>query len=118
MSKVLRRITAEELSAKIAAKSELVVIDVRTEEEWTTGHLAQAVLFPMHQIVRRVGELDPKQEIIVVCQRGFRSDYVAQYLLAIKKFESVSMLCGGMNTWQGEVVTSPSAHNVFDCSSN
>lgn len=118
MSKVLRIITAEELAAKIKTDSEIVVLDVRTEEEWATGHLTQALLFPMHQIVRRIGELNPKQETIVVCQRGFRSNAVAQYLVAVKNFENVSTLCGGMNAWQGEVVTSPPAHNVFDCSSN
>ena len=105
MSKVLRILTAEEFAAKIEANSEIVVIDVRTAEEWNTGHLAQAVLFPMHCVVRRVNELDSKQETIVVCQRGFRSDAVAQYLIAVKNFESVFMLCGGMNAWDGEIVT-------------
>ena len=105
MSKVLRSLTPKEFATKIRADANICVIDVRTAEEWETGHLAEAILLPMHTIVRRVGELNPQQETIVVCQRGIRSDFVAQFLLVVKNFESVSMLCGGMNAWDGEVVT-------------
>jgi len=105
VSKVLRALTPEEFANKREADSNLCVIDVRTADEWETGHLAGAILLPMHTIVRRIGELNPKQETIVVCQRGIRSDFVAQFLLVIKNFESVSMLCGGMNAWVGEVIT-------------
>lgn len=106
MSKVLRSLTPEEFAVRIHADSNICVIDVRTAEEWETGHLAKAILLPMHTVVRRAGELNSKQETIVVCQRGIRSDFVAQFLLVVKNFENVSMLCGGMNAWDN--FTAPS----------
>jgi rhodanese-related sulfurtransferase len=111
VSRILRTLTPEEFAAKLRTNSDVMILDVRTEEEWRTGHLERARLLPMHALVRRVEELNPAQETVVVCQRGIRSDFVAQYLVAIRGFQNVALLCGGMNAWQG-IVTVP---NPEDC---
>ena len=64
------------------------VIDVRTAEEFATGHAPGSVNVPLAELLHRVSELDPKQRLIVCCASGARSG-VARRLLRRKGFERV-----------------------------
>lgn len=52
-----------------------VLIDVRTESEWNTGHLEGAVLIPHEQISQGITkiETDKKAKILLYCRSGRRS---------------------------------------------
>jgi len=46
----------------------VTVLDVRPEEEFQLGHVPGAVNIPLGDLQRRLGELDPKQEIVAYCR--------------------------------------------------
>jgi ArsR family transcriptional regulator len=46
----------------------VTVLDVRPEEEFQLGHVPGAVNIPLGDLERRLGELDPKQEIVAYCR--------------------------------------------------
>jgi ArsR family transcriptional regulator len=46
----------------------VTVLDVRPEDEYALGHLPGAVNIPLAALERRLGELDPNQEIIAYCR--------------------------------------------------
>ena len=50
-------------------------IDVRTQEEWESGHLEQAVLIPHGEIADRIGEVtsDKDAKIVLYCRSGGRA---------------------------------------------
>lgn len=50
-------------------------IDVRTAEEYTAGHVGQAVNIPYEEIAQRISEVttDKDAEIYVYCRSGRRS---------------------------------------------
>lgn len=62
-------------SSTEAPGEEEVVIDVRTREEWDTGHLSQAVHIPHTEIGDRIGEVtnDKGAKIVLYCRSGGRA---------------------------------------------
>jgi predicted sulfurtransferase len=59
----VRRITPQELQ-DLLAKGEAVVIDVRNQAAFDSGHIKGAKLIPFNEIQNRTGEL-PKDKLIV-----------------------------------------------------
>lgn len=94
-------ITVEEVMSRLAKGDSLVLLDVRTKEEYDgdLGHLPGSILIPVQEIEKRYHELDPlkNKEIIVYCRSGRRSERAGKFL-AEKGFKVYSML-GGMLEW-------------------
>ena len=76
------------------------VIDVRTADEYASGHLRDAKHVPLADLSKRIGELDKSKvkTVIVVCQTGARADKATRQLKAAG-FEDVYTLEGGVNAW-------------------
>jgi rhodanese-related sulfurtransferase len=47
---------------------EVIILDVRPEDEFALGHLPGAVSIPLRNLEKRLTELDPAQEIIAYCR--------------------------------------------------
>ena len=59
----VRRVTVQELQ-NMANKNEVLIVDVRNEDAYNTGHIRGAKLIPLGEIDKRSGEL-PKDKLIV-----------------------------------------------------
>lgn len=83
----------------------LVVVDVRTQEEFDGGHIPGAICIPNESIVdAQPAELpDLDQTILVYCRSGRRSKEAAQKLADMGYTEVFEF--GGIIDWTGEVVT-------------
>lgn len=79
----------------------LQVIDVRSPEEWSAGHLPGAVHIPLAALPVRLGEIDARAPVVVHCQGGGRSAIAASYLKS-HGVERVSNLTGGFDAWLKE----------------
>ena len=63
-------------------KSGTVLLDVRTEEEYITGHIPTSILIPLDELEYRLDELqDKSQNIIVYCKSGRRSKIACDILI-------------------------------------
>lgn len=78
-----------------------LVLDVREESEFNSGHIRDAKLIPLLKLKERIGELERYRErpIVVVCRSGSRSG-TASALLGNREFGQVYNLTGGMMAWQ------------------
>ncbi len=85
------------------------MIDVREPWELGVASIPDVRHIPMGEIPARLGELDPHQEIVVMCRSGGRSMQVAQFL-ARNGFESVANLTGGILAWSRDVDPSVRAY--------
>lgn len=74
-----------------------LLLDVREQHEWDTGHSADAVHVPLREIPDRLDSLPRERPIVAVCRSGARSDRAAGFL-AEQGFEAVN-LAGGMQAW-------------------
>jgi rhodanese-related sulfurtransferase len=81
-----------------------VVLDVRTEEEFrsSTGRLERALLLPLQDLERRIGELSPYKEraILVYCRSGVRSRN-AVAILEKSGYKALN-LEGGILEWSNQ----------------
>lgn len=100
-----KTLSADEVMARQQANPDLLLLDVRTPDEWEEYRIPGAVLIPMHQLPSRIGELSPERETVVVCEHGIRSQQAAQFLAAQAGFTNVANLEGGMSAWNGPVET-------------
>jgi rhodanese-related sulfurtransferase len=104
----VQNVTAEETKEILDSDNNVVYIDVRTENEFMSGHVPKAINIPVvlpdpatrqmkpnPEFVRVVSTHFPKNKrIIVGCQMGGRSQLAAQ-ILRQEGFETVSNMQGG-----------------------
>lgn len=78
-----------------------LVLDVREEAEFKSGHLINAKWLPLGKLSERVGELERyrEQPVVVVCRSGQRSA-AACSLLVKQGFTQAYNLVGGVTGWQ------------------
>jgi rhodanese-related sulfurtransferase len=98
---MIQRVQAPVAKALIDAGH--IVLDVRYEEEFEDAHMPGSVLIPLHELRRRVGELDPSKSYVVHCKSGGRSA-VGTLLLRQRGFDAVSIE-GGLRDWPYEIIT-------------
>jgi len=75
------------------------IIDVRSPEEWASGHLPGAVHIPLAALPDRVAEIDAGTPVVVHCQGGGRSAIAASFMKS-KGLDSVANLEGGFDAWR------------------
>jgi phage shock protein E len=93
----IRNSGAGDARQKIAGGATL--IDVRTREEFASGHLPNAINIPVDEITRRLKEVGPTDKpVVVYCRSGARSAVAASQLKAAG-FVDVSNL-GAMSNGQ------------------
>lgn len=63
-----------------------VILDVRTKEEFNTGHVAGSVNIPLQALRGQTSKLNKKKPIITCCQSGVRSAS-AKSILQVQGFE-------------------------------
>ena len=97
------KLSAEE-AYEMMASQEVVVVDVRTLEEYDGGHIENAVLVPNESIGSEMPEALPDKEatLLIYCRSGRRSKDAAQKLLALG-YQSVYDF-GGVIDWPYELV--------------
>lgn len=94
----VRQLSATELKTRIQNEEQLFLLDVREPNEFEYARIENSVLIPLNQIPQRLGELDPQQEIVVICHHGVRSQQACMYLVN-SGFEHVANLTGGIDAW-------------------
>ena len=94
-------LTAEEAKARMDANGDVIVLDVRTQEEYDGGHIPGAVCFPNEDIQPDLPlPFEKDAEILVYCRSGRRSAGAAEKLAAMG-FTRVADF-GGIQDWPYE----------------
>jgi phage shock protein E len=97
-------IAADKLIERLDKKdTELLVLDVRTPEEFAAGHVPGAVNIPHDQLPNRIAEITnaKHKDVVVYCRTGRRAA-IAEETLAAQGFKSVMHLEGDMLKWNEE----------------
>lgn len=82
------------------APADLVVLDVRTSEEFAEGHLEGATMIDFYapDFADRIAELDPDVPYLLYCRSGNRSGQAAT-LMRDLGFSDVADVDGGILAW-------------------
>lgn len=98
---LITQVSATELKNRIQNEPHLVLLDVREPNEFEYARIENSVLIPLNQIPQRLGELNPQQDIVVICHHGVRSSQACMYLVH-SGFKHVANLTGGIDAWSCE----------------
>lgn len=105
-----QEISQEEAQEIIKGESNFIILDVRRDDEFSEGHIPNAINIPVEAIEEmtldeKIAELPDKQQLIMVyCRTGRRSKIAAQKLAEMGYSNIVEF--GGITTWTGDITTS------------
>lgn len=87
--------TAHDLSSR----EDVVLIDVREQDEYDEKHIPGITLIPMSELQSRVDEIPTDKTVVVTCRSGNRSGQVTDFLRQ-NGFDNVHNMQGGINDWE------------------
>lgn len=98
-----KKISVED-AKKIIDSEDVIILDVRTQEEYNSGHIENAVLLPVADIKAKAAEILPDKDakILVYCRSGNRSAAASKELIAMGYTKVYDF--GGINSWPYEIV--------------
>ena len=97
---MIRKLSFEESHRMLQSGESLVVLDVREEPEYITGHVPGAELLPVDELnAETAAELNPTPDtpVMVYCRTGFRSGRAARILKRLGYTDIRDM--GGLAGW-------------------
>ena len=99
-------LTAEALARAIAAAPPPFVLDVRAPQQFDTGHVPGSRNIPVHELVRRRGELPASKagRVVLVGEEGKRTEAAAVFM-ALAGYADIAVLAGGFGAWTGPTET-------------
>lgn len=95
----LPQVNTRDLARDLASDDRPLVLDVRDDAEWESGHIAGAVHRFAGEIARgAAAPLNGAREIVVICGSGYRSSFAAS-LLQGRGVTGLRNVAGGMTAW-------------------
>ena len=95
-------ITPAELADRLKRGDSLKLVDVREPHEAEIARIPGAESIPLGKLTSRIAELNPDEEIVLICKEGTRSARALK-VLRDAGFRKVRNLKGGINAWAQEV---------------
>jgi rhodanese-related sulfurtransferase len=91
--------SAERLHSMLGQKGEVLVLDVRTPEEYAKGHIPEAINVPIDSLAAKIREMHVSKEttIVTTCEHGGRSSRAA---LELRKMGYQATSFCRIGSWQ------------------
>ena len=101
----LKSISVEQVKEDLDEGKDFVLLDVRTEEEYSEGHIEGAINIPLKNLAYEIENEVPDMDttIYLYCRSGVRVITAGQILHDLGYEEVYNM--GGIISWPYEIVT-------------
>ena len=99
-------LTQEDWVSQFEADENAVILDVRTQDEFNEGFIANAINIDIHRgedFVNEIEALDKSKNYYVYCRSGMRSAKACEIMNQLG-FENAYNLIGGITEWEGDVI--------------
>lgn len=103
-NKNVKNVSGQDAASLIRDTKDLVILDVRTMNEYKSGHIKGATLMPVGEIDSRIKELEKfrGKPILVHCASGGRSPKAVNVLLK-NKFGPIYHMNHGLASFNGNL---------------
>lgn len=100
INKKIKHLSAKEASQLFKENKDLLIIDVRTVQEYKSGHIRGSKSFPVRDIASKINDLKEYKDrpILVYCASGGRSPAAVRVLLK-NDFNDIYHLKRGLIDW-------------------
>lgn len=97
----VREVSQDEALAIGGGEGAALFLDVRSTDEFASGHVPGALNISVDELKDRLGDLEASRdsEIIVYCERGGRANTATDMLMAAG-FTNLGHLTGDMSAWR------------------
>ena len=95
------RVNSDEAARMLEGEKEgTVIVDVRRDDEWVTGHVKGAIHIPVDDLQSRIDELPRDKKLLFICVSGMRAGRACE-IAATKGYPSESLynVENGTPTW-------------------
>jgi rhodanese-related sulfurtransferase len=95
-----------------------MIVDVRGEKEWESGHIDQSVNIPLPNLVKHVHQIPTDVPVVVHCASGYRSSTAMGILEKAGRVEAMDLV-GGYDAWMttwGRPTHKPQSECATSCS--
>tara|TARA_B110000238_G_C15821312_1_gene308661 strand:+ start:125 stop:535 length:411 start_codon:yes stop_codon:yes gene_type:complete len=105
-------ISQNELSTQMRSINKPVIIDVRTVEEYSVGHIPGAINIPHLQIQTKMKALLAlkDKDVVLYCRSGRRAIIAKEYLISAG-FSKLTHLDGDFNAWSANKMPTEKGNN-------
>lgn len=90
-------VTVDDLKAALS-NPKVLVIDVRTPQEFAQGHVKGAVNWPLQEIERWWNRVPKDRLVYIHCNTQHRSAVAVRYLMS-KSYQNLNLVTGGIQAW-------------------
>lgn len=93
---------------------ESVIVDVRTPDEFSMGHIPESINIPLDELRERIRELPKAKSLYIYCAIGLRA-YLATKILLASGYQPQNLLGGYKTYWSATapVLNQPPKNNVM-----
>ena len=78
------RVDSDEANAILTQEPDnVVMVDVRRDDEWVSGHVAGAIHIPIDDLMGRIDELPQGKKLLFICAAGVRSGLACEMAAAM-----------------------------------
>ena len=100
---MFKQITAQDAKKIMDSKEDIIILDVREQDEFDEGHIPNAILIPYTQTEQKAESIipDKSKQILVYCRSGRRSKIAAEALVNLGYTNVYEF--GGIIDWPYEI---------------
>ncbi|MBI6871781.1 rhodanese-like domain-containing protein [Clostridium aciditolerans] len=100
-NKNIQNVTADEAHQLIKTTKNLIILDVRSKQEFKSGHIPSSKSIPVGELSSRINELEKYKDnpILVHCASGGRSPAAVRVLLK-HNFSKIYHMNRGLSGWK------------------
>jgi rhodanese-related sulfurtransferase len=92
-------VRVDDLAAELAGENDILLVDVRTADEYAEGYIAGAINIPLQELTKNLDLLpDLDRNIVVYCGSGHRSAF-AMTALGLLGYNNVRSMMSGLSAW-------------------
>lgn len=97
-----KNISPQEARKRLSTEKNIVLLDVRTSEEYKEVHIPHSISLPLNQLKSEISNIvkDKNSEIIVYCLSGMRASQACRQMASMG-YANVSNM-GGIQGWKYE----------------
>jgi len=98
-----RIIDAKQAKEELDQDKNIILVDVRTPEQYQAGHIKGAISLPLEEVESKASSVlkDKNAKYFIYCRTGRKSEEVSEYLDAIGYTNVTDM--GGIHDWPYEI---------------
>lgn len=93
-----QKVSPPELKVLMDARN-VIVLDVRSDEEFVEGHLWGALHRPVETLPESAGDIRKESQVVTVCNKGGGRSERAANILKTAGWENARWLAGGYLGW-------------------